>query len=465
MFNRRILAALMAAVTLLTVLLGHLFAAQNDNTLFNSSDRSSFVTPDSLQMTGAARARAAYVNWNALSPQAEKLSLNLFSDVMLDARLRRVDQMANGGYVWVGDIEGEAGSSITLSVQNGVVMGSIYRHGVEWGVIRYAGEVSNGAYWIVELDPYAPQPTGRDYVIPPPAGEAASPEVADGAVCAEDGSEIGVMVVYTAEARDSVGGQAAIEALINQKISDMNSANAASHLDTFRWRLVHTMEVSYNESGSLRDDLDRLLKVGDGIMDEVHQARDTYKADLVALLVAQGNNNACGYAYQMGEMDPGFQNYSFAAAALDYPGDYYSCSGLALAHELGHTMGNAHDRAHSSGKTLFPYSYGFQSPTGRFRDIMSYDCPNGCPRINQWANPDVMYLNEPTGIKQAADLVSSMNQARVLVSNFRADCSAEPVVTPTAVPTATPLPSATPPPVSMPYKLFLPAAAKPTSGR
>ncbi|MCZ2115038.1 MAG: hypothetical protein LC131_14585, partial [Anaerolineae bacterium] len=114
---------------------------------------------------------------------------------------------------------------------------------------------------------------------------------------------------------------------------------------------------------------------------------------------------------------------------------------------------------------LFPYSYGFQSPTGRFRDIMSYDCPNGCPRINQWANPDVMYLNEPTGIKQAADLVSSMNQARVLVSNFRADCSAEPVVTPTAVPTATPLPSATPLPVSMPYKLFLPAAVKPTSGR
>jgi hypothetical protein len=73
---------------------------------------------------------------------------------------------------------------------------------------------------------------------------------------------------------------------------------------------------------------------------------------------------------------------------------------------------------------------------------MSYDCPNGCPRINQWANPDVWYAGEPTGVDfetdpvNAADVARTMNGARQLVANFRANC---------ADPTATPQPTATSP--------------------
>ena len=63
----------------------------------------------------------------------------------------------------------------------------------------------------------------------------------------------------------------------------------------------------------------------------------------------------------------------------------------------------------------------------------AYECPEGgCPRINQWANPTITYKGEPTGIDHAkdpanaSDMVRSMNQARMLVSNFRADCVATP---------------------------------------
>jgi len=135
-----------------------------------------------------------------------------------------------------------------------------------------------------------------------------------------------------------------------------------------------------------------------------------------------------------------------------------------LAHELGHNLGNAHDRAHHAGSTLFPYSYGYQSPNGTFRDIMSYDCPGGCPRLNFWANPDVWYLGEPTGVDydtdpaNAADLVRSMNEARLTAANFRNTC-APPTATATATPTDTATPSATPTASSTPTASLTPTAS------
>ena len=96
-----------------------------------------------------------------------------------------------------------------------------------------------------------------------------------------------------------------------------------------------------------------------------------------------------------------------------------------------------------------PYAYGYQSPNGTFRDIMSYDCPGGCPRLNFWANPDVWYQGEPTGVDyeaapaNAADIVRSMNPARQTAANFRNACAAAPEP-PTATPTNTPPPTNTP---------------------
>ncbi len=456
MFNRRLFVILAAAIALLVMLLGRPFAAHSDNGLFAPRVGRAAIKPGDVSRTDdALRLRAVDINWGAITPQMDEINLNLFPDVILNARFRRLDEMVNGGFVWVGDVEGDPGGTVTLSVQDGILAGSIYRGGIEWGVIRYAAGALGGAHLVIELDPHAAEPSGPDYVIPQPStGELHFLNTAQAESCQEDGSEIGVMIVYTPAARDALGGTAAIEALINQRISEMNSANDVS-LVNFDWRLVHTMKVNYAESASLRTDLDKLLTIGDGVMDEVHTARDTYKADLVAMLVDEGNNGDCGMAYLLRTMEPWFASYSFGVVALDYPGEDYTCSSMALTHELGHNMGNAHDRA-TSGNTqvLFPYSYGYQSPAGKFRDIMSYNCSGGCPRINQWANPDVWYMDEPTGIDyeadpgRAADLARSMNQARIFISNLRADCSAQ--VTPTSIPTNTPKPVDTSTPTHTP---------------
>lgn len=446
------LRLLLAAAFLLVLLLSGPLAVYGGNDLF---------APRPARAGGPAvpalRSRAVDINWAALSPNAGEVRLNPFEGLTLTATRARVDWPAGGGYVWVGRL-GEAGSYVTLSVLNGVLTGSVFQRGREWLVIRPGAA---GGHVVYELDPAAREPNGSDVVFPP-ANDMSTPNDAPAeAACQDDGTVIDILVAYTAAAREASGGTDTLTALINQRVSDMNTANIVSAAP-FTWRLVGTLEVDYAESGSISSDLGALQNPADGLMDEVHNVRDAVRADLVALLVAQGNDNMCGLAFQMMDLNSDFANKPFGVTALDYPGDYI-CSSLTLAHELGHNLGNAHDRAHHNDAVLFPYSYGYQAASGAFRDIMSYDCPNGCQRLNFWANPDVWYLGEPTGVDyetdpaHAADIVRSMNGARLKAANFRNTCApptptATPTTTPSATPTATawPTPSGTPTPTSTP---------------
>ena len=457
--TRRLIGALIAALLLAVFLLGRPFAALSDDSLFAPADAPTTTMP---AVDGARRVRLVSVNWNAIDPDADRLHLNLFDDAKLTAQAQRVDRPFNGGYVWVGTLVDEADSQVFLAVLDGVLMGSVYRAGQEWATIRYAGPEYGDLYTIAEVDAAEPRPLGEDFIVPPPsAGEMSSSPAAapQAATCQEDGSVITVMVLYTPAARDAGGGTAAIEALINLRFSEMNAANDASAV-WFDWKLVYVAEVDYAESGNIGDDLQNLRKADDAILNEIHATRDAYMADLVTMIIAEGNNNYCGLAYKPSSLGTYLKDWAFGVSALDYPGSL-SCSPLTLSHELGHNMGNAHDRANNYETELFPYSYGYQSPNGTFRDIMSYDCPNGCPRINQWANPNVWYMGEPTGVffesdpANAADLARSMNETKLLVSNYRADC-VEPTVTATATATDVPIPTDTPTPSMTPTETDVP---------
>ncbi len=449
---RRLLALTTGIALLVALLLAAPPRARGGNDLFLPRPMAGAPLPEAP----ALRQRAVDVNWAALSPDAQEIRLNPFDGLALTAVRQRVDRPLGGGFVWVGRLAGDAGGWVTLSVQGQALAGNVFRQGREWLVIRPAA----GGHVVYELDPAAREPNGPDVALPTMGAQGGGSAAPQAATCQDDGSVIDVLVAYTTQARDESGGPEAMLALINLRLSDMNTANLASDAP-FQWRLVHVMEAGYAESGDISADLTALQKPDDGLLDGIHAARDLYQADLVSLLIAQGSNNACGMAFQMMSLDPNFDDWAFGVTALDYPGDSF-CGSLTLSHELGHNMGNAHDRANYTGNVLFPYSYGYQSPNGTFRDIMSYNCPNGCPRVNLWANPDIWYLGEPTGVDyesdpaNAADLVRSMNGAWGTAANFRNVC-----VEATAMPTITP--SATPPPTDTPTPTpTLPPTATPT---
>ncbi len=88
----------------------------------------------------------------------------------------------------------------------------------------------------------------------------------------------------------------------------------------------------------------------------------------------------CGLAYVPAARAAGITAYRQQAPSLMFSsindgqhGGYY-CESLTLAHELGHNLGAAHDKANSSFAGVLPYSYG-KGVSGQFGTVMSYIQP------------------------------------------------------------------------------------------
>lgn len=140
------------------------------------------------------------------------------------------------------------------------------------------------------------------------------------------------------------------------------------------------LNTPYFETGDGDRALAELYDAGHPLHLAVSQQRAYSAANLVALIIEHWEY--CGGAPVMIDwnMHPDQTAFSVVRRA---------CLGVddnSLAHELGHSMGSAHDRDSARVPGLFSYSYGFNEPDGRFSTIMAYPC-DGCRRIPYYSNP------------------------------------------------------------------------------
>ncbi len=227
------------------------------------------------------------------------------------------------------------------------------------------------------------------------------------------------MVVYTAQAKNRQGGIDGMEALIFLAVEETNIGFDNSSVDT-SVGLVHVAEVSYTESGNLQTDRDRLKNPSDGFMDGVHTLRDEFCADQVSLIVDTGN--ACGITYiQDPAPDSTFEDSAFSVVRDHCATGYYS-----FAHEIGHIMGARHNTQADSTNTPYAYGHGHYDTSVDMRTIMSYNCPGGCTRQNQWSNPNDTMGGRPAGVTGTSENYRVLNNTDDTVANFRvrATCQA-----------------------------------------
>lgn len=326
----------------------------------------------------------------ALGQRQPALTFELFPDVFVVAQFSRFDAVA-GYTTWMGTVEGEPSSHVTLVYGDGMLTGNIssprgsFRIRPVSEAVRAQLTVPSGvAHEIAELNHDALPKEADPIEVPLDPAVVAAAEPAP----ATDNPVIDVMVLYTPLARLWGGTRGGIEQLIALGVAETNASYVASGVNQ-SVRLVHMAEIAYTEPNDFGTALSE-LRANAGTLANVGALRTTYGADLVALIVQPSVPSACGIAYVQSTVSTAFAPNGYSVTGA-------SCiTQFTMAHEWGHNMGAQHDWYVSSSRLPFTYAHGYANPapTHRWRTIMAYNdlCSvQGftCRRLLAWANPTI----------------------------------------------------------------------------
>ncbi len=342
----------------------------------------------------------------------DRIAIELFDGRTTTARLERRSREGRGT-TWFGQLDGDPSGYAAFAIREGAVAGVVREHGVLYrfwtpGADRVA---------ISQCDSRAvPSCDGAQHRASP-ALDAPRPRVL--AASSGDPVVVDVIVAWTQDAEDSLGGRAAVQALIELALLETNVAFANS-LANLELRLVYSEKVAYVETGDMKTDLERLQSATDGHMDEVHLWRDVYGADAVSVVV--DSNTKCGRSYNMGApAAAAFAPWAFNLVSKDCATGTY-----AMAHEFGHNFGLDHDRPNTKNTPSYPYAYGHRTSDDAWSTIMALDLAgSSAQRIPYFANPNVTYAGQPLGVPEGSsspsDCARALNENAPIVSSWRAE--------------------------------------------
>ncbi len=184
---------------------------------------------------------------------------------------------------------------------------------------------------------------------------------------------IDVLLVYDTTATAWVAGNGGMTAFSQDVINRMNLAIQNSNVN-LTFRLAHKMSVNYTHT-SFEPDLNN-LEGGSGSFAAVHAARNTYGADLVAMLVDTGSAyGVVGLGDLLtswaGQPDRAFTVNAVRSVDISH----------TLTHEVGHNIGAHHSKYQASSPGPNPYLdnqysagwYFTGTNSNKYHTIMAYN--------------------------------------------------------------------------------------------
>jgi hypothetical protein len=350
----------------------------------------------------------------------DRLWVTPFADRTYVAVVDRVETDINGVLAVRGRVEGWDHATILLSSRGEQTLGtlSLPELGLEFEIRPATGAQG---HMVLEVNPRNRDVLEEAPALEPPVAESETwPRLQSLAASSAPSVEtrLDVMVVYTPAARDWAASRGGIDLIINQDIQKDILALQNSGLDISA-RLVHSALINYQEDGNSGIDLTRLQDTDDGFMDEVHQWRNSYSADLVQLMALV--NDVGGISYLMGKAS-GTPTYAFSLVRVQQSGWTYTS-----IHELGHNLGCGHrkDQAVQPGPALFSYSAGWRwigNDGNRYCSIMSYEDDwdgNRVTRVPYFSSPLIYYLGAAVGDAINADNTRTIKQTGPIVGAYR----------------------------------------------
>lgn len=252
----------------------------------------------------------------------------------------------------------------------------------------------------------------------------------DQTTLADDGSVIDILMVWTSGAECRASNLAndctltsATETNMRGKIASVislsNQVYTNSGIST-KLNLVYAyrdLTYKWDYQNDCTQALYHLTYPNDGQMDDVHQKRSDYKADMVQLITVP-----CSYCGIAWVATPPLKEYAFSVITTN-------CMDLSSPHELGHNMGCYHDRGTDNKCSDVGFNFGYRNPTHSFRDVMAYDCissyckcnfncgTSGCTRAPYISNIVSLYNTFPIGNDQN-NCARTINENRQLIASF-----------------------------------------------
>lgn len=313
----------------------------------------------------------------------------------VEAHCLGLDPTSAGGLHWSGSLVDAPGGSLRFILAEApggaLTIQGVLRRGEEVFLIQPG---SPGQFRVREVDLPSLPSCGNDAShrigdLPETSSSprGAGPTNAQGPAIPGFRPIVDLLVLYTPAARMGEGGVAAIEALIELAAAETNAANASSGLE-FRYRVVHTQETQYTESGNHSLDLSRLQASFDGFLDEAQGLRTMFQADCVMLIT--DTLNTCGNGFIWNNFpNPAFNSFAYSVVARAC-----AVSNLSFAHELGHNLGCDHEPGAGTGGA-FSYARGHRTASGQTRTIMAL--PPGT-RVPFYSSPDLAEGGESLGV-------------------------------------------------------------------
>ena len=350
--------------------------------------------------------RANSTQIEMLGPQGNLLCFQLLSS----------NQLRDDGFGWLGK-NTQGSGFLTLAYVGGKLRGSVISPSLN---IQLKGSMSNQTFFSSESKI---RECGGCKVMDRPVRDPRSGAQSKHAWRNSDAGQIDLMVVYPTDVINAIGSLEDTLAEIENAVTGANLCFRNSQVQ-IQLRLVHTLQTSYNPTGNLDLDLDRLTKLNDGYLDDIHAKRDEFGADIVTLL--SPDSSMGGLANTLSFPNISFEDSAFNVCVWDQIG----APVFTLAHEIGHNMGCLHNREDASDSSKSSsYDYGafaygkrwFLNGKG-YRTIMSYNdsdknYENTAPFFS---NPSVSYLGVVTGNEGQEDNAKALSISSPYVSNFRA---------------------------------------------
>lgn len=244
-------------------------------------------------------------------------------------------------------------------------------------------------------------------------------------------TRIDLLVVYTPGMENVYGSVNQVQTRIQYLVALANQAYIDSGVD-ISLHLVGAVKIDAPDYSSNLDTLNAITD-GSGPFNNVAWSRNAYGADLVSLVrpFSMRQGGLCGISWVGGANGNSIARYrdqGYSVVSDGNEGGYY-CSAYTFVHELGHNMGNVHDRATvarqngSSGAYSYSYGYGID---GEFGTIMSYIDPE----VGKFSNPDKLCKGQSacgiteTDTKNSADNTLSLNNTRSYIAAYTPEASA-----------------------------------------